>query len=385
MKGKKTVFLLLMLCCLLLCLAGCQEPEHIHTPAADDGDCTTKVLCTVCDDTLVPAKKAHVDENLDGVCDNCPTKPDYLYNEETKTYTVYTAKGLYAWAQKWGNLILAKDIVMPEEMTVDLDGDGVNESNWKPLTGFTLAVDGKGHKISNLVIRSTSSNVGFIGHLTAGGSVRNLQLADVSIEGYVTVGGITGAASGVTIENCSVSGTISARQSNVGGIVGSGSSITMTACRNDAEVSGSGMCGGIVGQYNGGVITACINTGDIRPFGDIYGATGGGVVGTGFSGTIRACYSIGKVETGKGTNPMSGGIVGSGNGTVLLANYWSTPEEGTPEFGCGNPKSNENAQKAENWDSARNAMNTILANAEILWHYASVVDDDCPLALLPTE
>ena len=38
------------------------------TPAADDGDCTTAVLCTVCEEVCTPAKSAHEAAADDGDC-----------------------------------------------------------------------------------------------------------------------------------------------------------------------------------------------------------------------------------------------------------------------------------------------------------------------------
>lgn len=385
MKNRKITAIAISLCCfMLLCLMGCQkEQPHTHTPAEDDGDCTTKVRCTVCDEVVVKAQKSHVDGDTDGVCDNCPKVLDYLYDQASQTYTVYTVKGLYAWAEKRQNLILAKDIVLPEEMQFDLDGDGYPESNWKPISNLQGVVDGNGHRISNLVIKTTRSNVGFLDYMTKGQEVRNLHLVNVKIEGDVNVGGIAGMASQGLITNCSVSGVELVAKNNAGGIVGTGSDTKVVACRNDAVITAKGLIGGIIGQYNGGEITACFNTGEIRTIGDSYGASAGGIVGTCFAGTIRACYSTGTVRKGEGSNPQAGGIVGYDSGT-LLENYWSTEEAGAPEFGSGRSKNNENAEKTEDWESAMNAMNAALESVEAPWRYA-VNAEGCPLVLTGPE
>ena len=34
-------------------------PDHVHTPAADDGDCTTAILCTSCGEVATPAMPSH--------------------------------------------------------------------------------------------------------------------------------------------------------------------------------------------------------------------------------------------------------------------------------------------------------------------------------------
>ena len=42
-----------------------------HTPNEDDGNCTTAVICSVCEGVTTEAKAAHSDENSDGKCDVC--------------------------------------------------------------------------------------------------------------------------------------------------------------------------------------------------------------------------------------------------------------------------------------------------------------------------
>ena len=42
-----------------------------HTPAEDDGDCTTAVLCTECSKIAIAAKAEHVDSDENGKCDFC--------------------------------------------------------------------------------------------------------------------------------------------------------------------------------------------------------------------------------------------------------------------------------------------------------------------------
>ena len=60
-----------------------------HTPAEDDGDCTTAIVCSVCGEEITPAESEHKDADGDGKCDACghdvPTAPDT--ETETKSET----------------------------------------------------------------------------------------------------------------------------------------------------------------------------------------------------------------------------------------------------------------------------------------------------------
>ncbi|MBR4016433.1 MAG: hypothetical protein IKK11_01295, partial [Oscillospiraceae bacterium] len=53
------------------------DATGVHTPAEDDGDCTTEVICTVCGGVAIPASAGHVAEEDDGdvstavKCQNC--------------------------------------------------------------------------------------------------------------------------------------------------------------------------------------------------------------------------------------------------------------------------------------------------------------------------
>jgi hypothetical protein len=43
----------------------------MHTPVADDGDCTTAIICSLCKNVVIAAKEAHTDADTDGKCDEC--------------------------------------------------------------------------------------------------------------------------------------------------------------------------------------------------------------------------------------------------------------------------------------------------------------------------
>ena len=57
---------------------GAGKIAAVHTPNADDGDCTTEITCSVCGETTTAAS-THTDTDTDGKCDTCskdmPTTP----------------------------------------------------------------------------------------------------------------------------------------------------------------------------------------------------------------------------------------------------------------------------------------------------------------------
>ncbi len=344
------------------------EANETHTAEADDGDCTTAVECSECDEIVIEAKASHSDEGLDGECDLCSRKLDYILDESDNTYCIFTEDGLYAWLEDFWigyNAILMKDIVMPEDMTFDLDGDGVMESNWAP-TRISGTFDGNGHSITGVtIINPNADYIGFFTDIDVGGVISNLLLLDVNIRGKLKVGGIAGYNDG-TIINCGVSGSIICDSHDVGGIVGQNYS-DIIGCYNDAEVYAAvGSVGGIVGQQSKGDIIACYNTGNLSSHGT---SDVGGIVGIFYEGNIIACYSIG-VLTGSGV----GGIAGCGatNDTLCTEAYWSTSGDSTTRP-YSNSENVDGAYRVDgetiSWAAAMNSMNEALATIECEYRY----------------
>ena len=151
-------------------------------------------------------------------------------------YTVTTAEGLKAWttavqSNSSLNCTLADDITLPEVT----DGG----SNWTPISDFAGTFDGNNKTITGLTInKSTGSNVGLFASIAKGGTVKNLKLDDVDITAGSNVGAIAGENRG-TIENCSVSGSVTSsagvNNSNVGSIVGLNRG-TITGCTTKGSV-----------------------------------------------------------------------------------------------------------------------------------------------------
>ena len=196
----------------------------------------------------------------------------------------------------------------------------LTDANWIPIGSsskpFTGTYNGNNKKISKLKIDAPSSNnLGLFGYIGAGGTVKNLGLEEVEINGGNNVGSVAGTSSG-TVQNCYVAGDVKGRR-QVGGVVGANDDGTVQNCYAIVDVGIYFNPGGGVVGFNSGTIKNCYATGNIYgssiEFQDYpgYGDFLGGIVGSN-DGTVENCYATGSVI---GTYNI-GGVVGSNGGTV---------------------------------------------------------------------
>ena len=238
-------------------------------------------------------------------------------------YTVTSAEGLKNIAElvneEWKS-----DINIT--LTDDIDLSGID---WTPIGidynhRYTGTFDGGGHTITGLTVTGSDQYAGLFGRIGTGGKVMNVTLENVQItsdiiSGYV--GGVAGWSYG-TIENCSVSGSVSGT-TFAGGVVGSQWGGSITGCNSSATVKGVIFAGGIAGETNSGAsLTGCYATGDVTVENDgTNNSHAGGVVGYNGGGTLTACYAWGSV-TGSGSGTIYvGGVTGSNDVGTLTACY----------------------------------------------------------------
>ena len=211
-------------------------------------------------------------------------------------------------------------------LTADINLSGID---WTPIGidykhQYTGTFDGGDHTITGLTVTGSDQYAGLFGYIGSGGTVKNVTLKDVKIEsnhssGYV--GGVAGDSWG-TIENCSVSGSVSGT-TFAGGVVGSQWGGSITGCNSSATVKGVIFAGGIAGETNSGAsLTGCYATDDVTVENDgTNNSHAGGVVGYNGGGTLTACYATGSV-TGSGSGTIYvGGVTGSNNLGTLTACY----------------------------------------------------------------
>ena len=291
--------------------------------------------------------------------------------ESNGSYTVYNADGLMNVAE----LVNGGKTDINITLTADIDLTG---KNWTPIgtsfsNKYTGTFDGGGHTIKGLTVTTYDQFVGLFGSIGNAGTVKNVMMEDVQITSNRSsgfAGGVAGYSDG-TIENCSVSGSVSGTV-YVGGVVGAQWEGSITGCSSSATVKGMVHVGGVVGQTNGSAtLTACYATGnvtlEIDPRKNI---AGGSLVGFNGGNGVRACYATGNVtSTGSSTgNVHIGGFLGD-NYTTVTACYWKNNHE----QGIGYNKESTEATKVDGsvvtWQKAVDAMNTALQNAGSKWRY----------------
>ena len=288
--------------------------------------------------------------------------------EDDGSYTVYNANGLLAW-----NEAAQKDVLINCTLTADIDLTG---KDWMPIgtsNSYSGTFDGGGHTITGLTVTTNDEYAGLFGRLGKAGTVKNVVMEGVQItsnHGSGLAGGVVGYSVG-TIENCSVSGSVSGTV-YVGGVVGAQWGGSITGCSSSATVKGMVDVGGVAGQTNVDVtLTACYATGDVTlEIDPIKNISGGGLVGFNGGSGVLACYATGNVtSTGSSTGKVHiGGFLGD-NYTTVTACYWKNNHE----QGIGYNNKVTEATKVDGsvvtWQKAVDAMNTALQNAGSGWRY----------------
>ena len=231
-------------------------------------------------------------------------------------YTVTTADGLMNVAE------LVNGGKTDINITLDTDLD-LTGKEWTPIGNYekqyTGTFNGGGHTITGLTVTGSDQYVGLFGHIGSGGTVKDVTLEEVKIESnndMSAVGGVAGRSYG-TLENCSVSGSVSG-SGIAGGVVGYQSDGFLTGCSSSVTVNAGGVAGGVAGLTDSGAtLTACYATGDVTLESINSGGNFvGGVVGSNTSCTLKACYAWGSVT-------------GSGSGTIYVGGVTGTNDEGT--------------------------------------------------------
>jgi hypothetical protein len=318
-------------------------------------------------------------------------------------YTVTTADGLMNVAE------LVNGGKTDINITLDTDLD-LTGKEWTPIGNYekqyTGTFNGGGHTITGLTVTGSDQYVGLFGHIGSGGTVKDVTLEEVKIESnndMSAVGGVAGRSYG-TLENCSVSGSVSG-SGIAGGVVGYQSGGFLTGCSSSATVNAGGVAGGVAGLTDSGAtLTACYATGDVTLESINSGGNFvGGVVGSNTSCTLKACYAWSSV-TGSGSGTIYvGGVTGTNdegtltacyhaNGTVsgpagttggvagrnykffndpvITACYWrSNPDTGIGYNEGGSTTIETTKVTDGDWQNAVTQMNAALQNAGSEWRY----------------
>ena len=293
--------------------------------------------------------------------------------ESNGSYTVTSADGLMNIAELVNGG--KSDINITLDTDIDLTG-----KDWTPIgtdydNSYKGTFDGGGHTITGLTFTTNDEFAGLFGWLNRAGTVKNVVMEGVQITSNQiyggSIGGVVGSGWG-TIENCSVSGSVSGTV-YVGGVVGVQIGGSITGCSSSATVKGTVDVGGVAGQTNSSAtLTACYATGNViiemAPNKNI---AGGSLVGMNAGSSLLACYATGNVtSTGSSTGYLHiGGFLGNNYANVMTACYWKNNHE----QGIGYNKKSTEATKVDGtvvtWQKAVDAMNRALQNAGSEWRY----------------
>ena len=286
--------------------------------------------------------------------------------ESNGSYTVTSADGLMNIAKLVNGG--KTDINITLDKNIDLTGKG-----WTPIgtsfdNSYKGTFDGGGHTITGLTVTTNDQFVGLFGYLNRAGTVKNVVMEGIQITSnhmFGCTGGVVGYSWG-TIENCSVSGSVSGTDC-VGGVVGSQKAGSIIGCSSSATVKGKHYVGGVAGE-KWGTMTACYATGNVTlEIASQKNNFGGGVVGLNGGSRVLACYATGNVtSTGSSTgNVHIGGLFGDSY-TTVTACYWKNNQERGYKTA---PESTKVDGTYVTWQKAVDAMNTALQNAGSEWRY----------------
>ena len=197
-------------------------------------------------------------------------------------------------------------------------------------SGYRGTFYGNGHTIRiNLDYDSYGSYKGPFGIIAKGGKVQDLNVEGTIFlkkmddgNGTDLVGGICGENNG-TIENCSVSASVSSEENYLGGITGRNTGTgTISNCRVSGNVSSdSRLVGGIAGENNG-TISNCWVSGNVssdwKSSSVAATAKVGGIAGENNS-TVEYCCMTGNVSN---DDADVGGLVGCNDGTLQHCTFY---------------------------------------------------------------
>ena len=292
--------------------------------------------------------------------------------ESNGSYTVTSADGLMNIAKLVNGG--KSDINITLDTDIDLTG-----KDWTPIgtdydNSYKGTFDGGGHTITGLTFTTNDEFAGLFGWLNRAGTVKNVVMEGVQITSNQIYGGSIGGVVGYswgTIENCSVSGSVSGTV-YVGGVVGAQIGGSITGCSSSATVKGTVDVGGVAGQTNSSAtLTACYATGNVTlEIAPKMNIAGGGLVGMNAGSSLLACYATGNVtSTGSSTGYMHiGGFLGN-NYTTVTACYWKNNHEQGIGYNRGSTGATKVDGSVVTWQKAVDAMNTALQNAGSKWRY----------------
>jgi len=242
---------------------------------------------------------------------------------------------------------------------------GTTGSGFDPIGVFYGTFDGKGHTIGDLRIDRPDTEVVGLFRAIDNGTVKNLDLANISINGLDGVGAVAGAIqNGGTTLNVSITGLVESQSTagasadlGTGGICGVFYGGKISDSKTDIEVKAAQYAGGITGKMAfESTISKCGAAGNVTgkqlggrdnglaigglvgfvnsssgetiknayAIGDVTGTekTGGLVAEVADGLTLENTLSGGKLEITDGGSPEGGGLISSGTSLEISNSYF---------------------------------------------------------------
>lgn len=297
----------------------CQDCQRIYSDSQ-----LTKELTDVTD-AEHPAL-GHTN-NEDGYCDRCKHYVAVKPSEQNGAYLIAKPCHL-AWFRDYvnGTIVDEGEVAGTTHssasamLTADIDlknychaaEDGKELLSWLPIGNsydrWKGNMDGQGHTISHLYIKTAQIYVGLFGY-TEDATIQNLTFDYAKVENVSTCTGILAGYAfaysnspahikGIkTTKNCTVIG-----QGRTGGIVGD-AQINLENCENHSSVKGTSDVGGIAGSSTYKNIKCCTNYGTVEN----NNSSIGGIIGSADRPSIEDCANYGKITS---TGWLVGGIAG---------------------------------------------------------------------------
>lgn len=284
------------------------------------------------------------DNNEDGYCKRCQHYVAVKPSEQNGVYLIAKPYHL-AWFRDYVNGTIvdegeAAGTTHPSAsamLTADIDlknychaaEDGKELLSWIPIgyvnNSWKGNMDGQGHTISHLYIKTAQSFVGLFGY-TYGATIQDLIFDYAKVENVSTTNAnasYTGILAGYaygdspshikgikTTNNCTVIG-----QEITGGIVGL-AKINLENCENHSSVKGTKSVGGIAGNSTERNIRRSTNYGTVENNNTYIG----GIIGYAYGTCIEDCANYGKISS---TGWYTGGIAGQTVATSSIQNVFS--------------------------------------------------------------
>ncbi len=283
------------------------------------------------------------DNNEDGYCKRCQHYVAVKPSEENGVYLIAKPCHL-AWFRDYVNGTIVDEggvagTTHPSAsamLTADIDlknychaaEDGKELLSWIPIgyvnNSWSGNMDGQGHTISHLYIKTAQNFVGLFGY-TYGATIQDLIFDYAKVENVSTTntktaytGILAGYAYGAlshikgikTTNNCTVTG-----QQITGGIVGY-AKINLENCDNHSSVKGTDNVGGIAGSSIERNIRRSTNYGTVEN----NNTSIGGIIGNAYGTSIEDCANYGKISS---TGWYTGGIAGQTVANCSIQNVFS--------------------------------------------------------------